>query len=304
MASFGIVRPKLLSDVLIECRRQTSAVLLEMCSAPKPAHFGLLVQVASNLHEHVHDIRDGHNAFAFSYQDEDYFGGNAVQVGLLTNLLVDQRPELEEHRIDLVVAGLLHDAGFLSTADRQPSANPAALSEHVRVGAQFAAAIGAPSLTQSLILQHEEHADGSGLPERMKGNDLPVEAQLLTMAVTYTNVYYGHFDAGCKPDKPAYRGVRITSKDAMTCILMDLRTWFRPDVLKSMIFENGFYSNGSVVQLTNMGIGHVISQNPGKPNAPVVEIMYRGDGSRPENITLIDLSKEPALAIAKVLSGT
>jgi putative nucleotidyltransferase with HDIG domain len=264
-------------------------------------NYGLLVQVASSLREHVRDIRDGQAVLAYRYAEEDYFGGNAVNVATLAQLLAEAHGCDDETVVQAMVAGLLHDIGFVSMGSRDFD-SPIAIGEHCGAGAQLARRIGAPSLVLKILQQHEEHADGSGLPARLPASEIAPEAQFVLAAVTYSNLFTGRVLQDPIRRQREYRGVPLRVDDPLTTILQDLKRWFRPDVLKVLILQYGFYSPGTLVQLNNKSVARVIGQNPGKPTTPVVEIVYRADGSRPEDMTLVDLSREAALAIAKVLS--
>lgn len=304
MSKMGIQRPRLLSDVLAEARRDAAAILAAVCRDAHPVNYGLLVKIASVLRKHVVDIRDCNAAFAYRFAPVDYFGGNAVNVALTAHILAQSAGLSEELDLQIMVAALLHDVGLLANHDDAPSIVPVSkeLTEHCRRGARLAREIGAPALVSDIILQHEEHADGSGLPDMLPGEQIKDEAQYVLVGVTYSDLLYRRFLTTAGSEAPRYRGVLLEIDDPLGAILHSLRAWFKPGVLRRLILEAGFYSVGMLVQLTNGNVARVVAQNPGKPTSPVVEVVYRADGTRPDDISLLDLAGERALQVTKVLS--
>jgi len=301
MKQFGLERPRLLSDVLQEARRETERLLNAIRDDPDPLHYAMLVTVVSLLQEHVQDIRDLNAALAYHYGPEDYFGGSAVDAALMVHLLCNADDMTAEDHAQLMVAALLHEVGYVVTKTA-PSAAPASLAQHCEEGARVARMLGAPSFVPDAIRQHEEHVDGSGVPAGLSGDQIAREAQFILLGVVYSDLFAGRVTRTGEGGNALYRGKRLTARDPHTAILRDLRAWFRPDILRLFIMQAGFYAVGTLVELTNRAIARVISPNPGRPNAPVVEIVNRADGSRPEQMTLLDLSRNPALGVARVLS--
>ena len=105
----------------------------------------------------------------------------SVQTGSLLGLAT------EELR-DLFYAGLLHDLGEIClreeerqqmVADLNPM--PDHLRRHPAVGAQICAWIPSLEGTAQLIKQHRERYDGSGYPERLRGNQISLASQVLAL---------------------------------------------------------------------------------------------------------------------------
>ncbi len=302
MEKMGLHRPRRLSDVLAEARKRAEQALHSIKESPDAANYAMLAEIASLIQEHLTDSRDVEAGFAFRFGEEEYLGGNAVNVAMIAHLILTGLKVERQFHVDVMIAALLHEIGFL-LADIPPSDAPEAIAEHARRGGRALREIGAPPTVYRAVAEHEEHADGSGLPEGLSGDAVSLEAQCVLAGVTYSNLYYHCFLSKTSPGTPPrYRGVPITISDPLMAISRTLRPWFRPEILRTVILQMGFYSVGALVQLSNDAIARVISQNPGNPSKPVVELVQKANGERPKEMTFLDLSKNPALSIVKVLS--
>ena len=89
-------------------------------------------------------------------------------------------------RADLPSASLLHDVGKLAISERILSkpgpltpAERAAVRAHTRIGARLVARVPALRGIAPAILHHHERWDGLGYPERLGGEEIPVEARII-----------------------------------------------------------------------------------------------------------------------------
>ena len=89
-------------------------------------------------------------------------------------------------------AGLLHDIGKIGipdsilnkdgTLDEQEWRQ---IKAHPEMGVEILRYVAELSESLPIILNHHEHFDGSGYPAGLKGNDIPLEARLLSVADAY-----------------------------------------------------------------------------------------------------------------------
>jgi diguanylate cyclase (GGDEF)-like protein/putative nucleotidyltransferase with HDIG domain len=106
---------------------------------------------------------------------------------------IAQSMNLPPEKIAVIrTAGLLHDIGKIGIPDsilnkdgtldeqewRQIKAHPEMGVEILRYVAELAESL-------PIILNHHEHYDGSGYPSGLKGNEIPLEARLLSVADAY-----------------------------------------------------------------------------------------------------------------------
>lgn len=108
-------------------------------------------------------------------------GAIAREVGL---------PEKQIEQIEL--AGLLHDIGKIGIEDRvlmKPARLDSDETELMRRHPLYGASILEPSAALRplvpIVLHHHENYDGTGYPEGLKGEDIPLGARILIVADTY-----------------------------------------------------------------------------------------------------------------------
>jgi len=107
--------------------------------------------------------------------------------------LADALPSCDVHTADaLDHAALLHDVGKLAIPDgllQKPG--PLAPHEydqvkhHVIIGADMLAAIAYPGPLALIVRHHHEHWDGSGYPDGLIGDAIPLGARILAIADVY-----------------------------------------------------------------------------------------------------------------------
>ncbi|MBI6546636.1 MAG: HD domain-containing protein, partial [Cyanobacteria bacterium NC_groundwater_1444_Ag_S-0.65um_54_12] len=105
----------------------------------------------------------------------------SVQTGALLGIAT------EELR-DLFYAGLLHDLGEICLHEEERNLVlaiqepiPESLRRHPVVGAEICAWIPSLEGAAQLIRQHKERFDGSGYPEKLRGNQISLASQVLAM---------------------------------------------------------------------------------------------------------------------------
>jgi diguanylate cyclase (GGDEF)-like protein len=90
--------------------------------------------------------------------------------------------------------GLLHDVGkigvpdaILTKEDSLSSEEWDRIRDHPFMGKRIIEAAGAPELTDviPLVLHHQEHYDGSGYPDRLRGDGIPLGARIIAAADAY-----------------------------------------------------------------------------------------------------------------------
>ena len=99
---------------------------------------------------------------------------------------------IEGHHLDrLRIAALLHDVGKIAVPDailHKPTAlarsEQALMRDHVAVGADILIAAGFVEEAR-WVLHHHENYDGTGYPERLCGEWIPLEARIISVADAY-----------------------------------------------------------------------------------------------------------------------
>ena len=92
----------------------------------------------------------------------------------------------------LETAALLHDVGKLAIPDRllnKPGPLTAEeydqVKEHAAIGADILSSVSFPGPLPVLVRHHHENWDGTGYPDRRRGDEIPVGARVLAIADCY-----------------------------------------------------------------------------------------------------------------------
>ena len=130
----------------------------------------------------------------------------------------------------LEYAGILHDVGKIGIAESILT-NPGPLSpqewktmrKHPMTGANILKEIPFLEKARRIVLHHHEKYDGSGYPDGLRGEDIPIGARLLAVADAY--------EAMTSP-RP-YRKKTLTGKEALEELERNKGTQFDPDVVNA-----------------------------------------------------------------------
>lgn len=131
-------------------------------------------------------------------------------------------------RESLIFASLLHDVGKLGISERI-LLKPAALSAeeraviqlHPRIGYQLVRRVPALQAIAPAVLHHHERFDGDGYPARLRGQAIPLEARIISIADTFSAI---------TSDRP-YSSAR-TSEEACAELERCAGTQFDPEVVR------------------------------------------------------------------------
>jgi len=162
-----------------------------------------------------------------------YIFAHSVQMAAL-NLMAHESllHSSAEEMVDIGVASLLHDYGmvFISNEILQ---NPSPLSDveyykikqHAQKGYEFLKDTGAFSeLTLNIVRYHHERFDGDGYPVGLKGDRIPVSAQLAALCDSYSAMTLDKVYRKAAGHEEAVKAMRLESGKA-----------FQPELLNRFI---------------------------------------------------------------------
>ena len=225
--------------------------------------------------------------------EETYFHG--LNCSILSMMLAKELGFPRAHCQLLGVGALLHDIGLNDIPDRvaRPRHELTAPERHLRelhceYGVRTGKQIGLPEPVLRIIAQHHELADGSGFPNRLKGDQIDPLARIVSLVNYYDNL--------CNP---ADQAKAMTPHEALSLMFAQRRAKFDPKALQVMIRCLGVYPPGTVVKLSNDAIALVASVNPVKPLRPWVTVY--DPGVPKDEAIMLDLEEEPDINIAKAL---
>jgi putative nucleotidyltransferase with HDIG domain len=220
---------------------------------------------------------------------------HALNVAVMSMMLAKELKAPPEAMRLLGVAAIFHDAGRMDLPERVTrktdpltKAEAALLQQHVPYGIEIGRKLGLPAEALHVIAQHHEHADGSGYPKGLKGNEISMLARIVAVV--------NEFDNLCNPVNAARA---LTPHEALSLLYGQQRAQFEPMVLNTFIRCMGIYPPGTVVVLSNDTLALVTSVNSTKPLKPTV-LIYDPAVPRDEAI-LVDLEEEPGVTIVRTL---
>jgi len=191
---------------------------------------------------------------------------------------------------DLAIGGLLLDVGLLRVPARilniegeLTRQQHSILSEHVEFGLQMLERSGQFSKNiLDMVEHHHERADGTGYPQGLQGNKVPIYGRLAAIAdcydaMTTTNAY-----------SPAYGAFDVAR------LLHEMRDKeFAAEVVEQFLCTVGMFPTASVVELNDGSIGLVLEQNRDNALRPKVMVLLNRDHSRLSQPKILEMRDLP-----------
>lgn len=164
---------------------------------------------------------------------------------------------------NLGMGALLHDIGKLFKEDES----------HVHEGYSFLKShTRIPTTSYICVLQHHEYEDGSGYPEKLKGDKIYELSKIVGICNDYVILLHS---------KEIYLPNEIIEIMTAKAIIKYDHEIFRS--FKKAVY---CYPNGSEVRLSNYKLGIIIKQNKDLPTRPIVAVF---EGDKP---IAIDLTRQ------------
>jgi diguanylate cyclase (GGDEF)-like protein/putative nucleotidyltransferase with HDIG domain len=163
---------------------------------------------------------------------DTYTGSHSVRVAELSARLAERLGLAAEDVAMMRLAGSLHDLGKLAIPEeilRKPGlltdAERLVLERHPQIGARMLASLGVEPVAE-WVLRHHERWDGTGYPEGLAGEEIPLGARIIFVADA--------FDA-MTCDR-VYRD-SISDLDAVAELERCAGTQFDPEVVQALVDE-------------------------------------------------------------------
>lgn len=140
---------------------------------------------------------------------------HASRVNFYASLLTEHLQFTKEDREAIQLGAYLHDIGKIGIHDRL-LAGQHSLSDHdqelmkchASIGAQFIHSIPFHPSVEQIIRSHHERFDGSGFPEGLAGDDIPLPARIVGLANVFDNYVTGQGTDKAMPVPEAREQIR------------------------------------------------------------------------------------------------
>lgn len=123
---------------------------------------------------------------------DHYTSGHSERCGFLTRLIAEELGVPPAERQIMELAGLLHDVGkigipedILCKPGKLTREEFEAIKQHPRMGYEILKPIASLGVILDGVLYHHEYPDGSGYPEGLKGDAIPLVARIIHVADTF-----------------------------------------------------------------------------------------------------------------------
>ncbi|UCH51693.1 MAG: PAS domain S-box protein [Chloroflexota bacterium] len=172
------------------------------------------------------------NAVALTTEVRDpYTSGHQQRVAKLACVIARELGLAEKQIEGIRVAGTLHDIGkiyvpaeILSRPGRLRQNEINLVKDHAQVGHDLLNTIEFPWPIASIVLQHHERVNGSGYPSGISGDDIMIEAKIMSVADVVEAM------ASHRPYRPA-----LSIEEALLEILQQRGVLYCPEVVDACI---------------------------------------------------------------------
>ena len=168
---------------------------------------------------------------------DSYSGGHPQRVLKVCMAIAKYLPLSCEEQRQLTLAAILHDIGKVGITDHILAKNGVLTVEEMEIirghPAAGAAIVGHIKQLQSIIpaiKYHHEHYDGSGYPEGLAGEEIPLVARIIAVADTYDAIIH---------ERAYHRG--LSKSEAVAEIAEHVGTQFDPHMVEAFAqaLDNG-----------------------------------------------------------------
>lgn len=186
---------------------------------------------------------------------------------------------------EIAIGALLHDVGkarvpdeILNKPARLTDAEFEKMKNHVvQSKIILQATPGISDIALDVAAQHHERHDGTGYPNRLKGEAISLYGQMGAIVDVYDAI---------TSNRVYHKGMPPT--EALRKILEWSAMHFKPPLVQAFIRSVGIYPTGSLVRLESRRLAVVQAQHADKPMQPTVKVIFHTAGHylQPEDVDL------------------
>jgi len=189
------------------------------------------------------------------------------------------------------MAGLLHDMGKVATPTEVLN-KPGKLTDaefdimrtHPTEGYKvLMVSRGVDAVSMDVVLHHHEKVDGSGYPEKLKGDEISLYSKMGAVCDVYDAITSNRpYKLGWDPAESLRR-------------MAEWKGHFDPAVFQAFVKSMGIYPVGSLVRLTSGRIGVVSEQSAKSLTMPLIKVFFSTKSNMRIVPVMVDLSQPSTL---------
>ena len=189
---------------------------------------------------------------------------------------------------ELTLGGLLHDVGKIMTPDEVLNKPGKLTDEEFGVMRQHVVhsydilsnTAGITPTMLEVAANHHERLDGTGYPQRLKGDQLSLYTRMSGIVDVYDAV---------TADRVYKQGMQPTQ--AFRVLLKGIDQHFDAELVTKFIKCMGVYPVGTLVQLSNQRLAVVMQRNEQQPLKPMVKVIYHATQRHYLEVQWLDLAR-------------
>lgn len=210
------------------------------------------------------------------------------------SLLVASALKLKDDDIiNIGTAALLHDIGLCEmpgivkkNTDNLTMQEEALWKEHTNYGYYLMRESGISEKIAKMVMHHHENWDGSGFPEGLEGDKIPLGSRIISVCQTFDELI------SIK---------NIQHHEAVEFLYGAGGFYFDSDIIKVFTENLAVYPMGAMVRLTTGEVGVVVNIRANKGPRPIVRVYYNAFNKVLKTAKEIDLGKEKTIFIKEIL---
>lgn len=221
---------------------------------------------------------------------DDYTHAHSLATSMWA-LILGRHLGLDKQSLKLLgLGGLLLDVGktklpeqLLRATGKMTDVSKKHLQSHVRLGVELLqAADSIDSRVLDMVATHHERFDGSGYPNGLKGNQIPVFGRIGGIVDSYSAM---------SSNRPY--GQAMSSYDAMREFKLLADKSFQAELVEQFIQAIGIFPAGTLVELSTGEIAVVLKEHRTSRLMPEVAVILDADGKKLDDFRIVDLDDQP-----------
>jgi len=257
-----------------------------------------LVSIASKLYPELNKTSQITLSMVAENMANDWAHSHSLNVSLIAGYLAHKLfPMWPEFAENVILGGLFHDIGkaFLpGSMKRTGELNKTELKIlhcHPLLGESLLKDVGIYSRDiLGAVRSHHEKWDGTGTPDRIDKEQIPMSARIVAVANAFENFASRCLDIDMR-----------RCDQALTSVIGITQTDFDQRVVRVLLASVGLYPPGSVVQLSDSRIGVVLETKERNLICPRVMVWTDEKGNKVAPLEILNITREGGIFIKDVL---